>query len=187
MEIILSIFFPPRQHHFCHPLSVFYAVITLTVASLCFSTSGCKPLFYCFCFFFVCVSLLDVCVYIPSNPIGACMQVRPSCYASFVPLSRCKCVFIPMNVRMCIILYILVCVPYRNLHTICVFMFIVCVGASASHFCQDPAPPCPSIVSSGSRNLAATEDNAKQTIVEQYMWYSAAHWDEALSMYLQQE
>lgn len=119
MEMIsFSLSFSPHINNiFCHPLScVCLLCDPLTVASLCFSTLCLGDASPCFCAC-VCVFVFDVClcVYIPSNPIGACIQFWPCCCASFVPLSRC--VFIPMNVCTCIILYILVCVLYVHLHT----------------------------------------------------------------------
>ena len=127
------VLFSPHQHHFCHPLSSVCLLYCdpLTVDRLCFYSlpSGCRPLF-CVC----------VCVY-PLQPhrdlytslaLSAC-----HCYASFVPLSSCEHVFLPMTVCMSIIR------PCVNVCAICAFAYrmhvhayCVCVGL----FCQEPAP-----------------------------------------------
>ena len=131
-DIVLSFFFPHINIIFVIPslVSVFYIVIlwlwTVSVSTLCLRDVG--PCFVC------------VCVY-PLQPhrdlytslaLSAC-----HCYASFVPLSSCEHVFLPMTVCMSIIR------PCVNVCAICAFAYrmhvhayCVCVGL----FCQEPAP-----------------------------------------------
>jgi len=93
-------------------------------------TSGCRPLF------FVCViSLCEICVCVyvvrvhPLQPhrgwytslaLSAC-----HCYASFVPLSSCECVLMPMNVYMCLTR---ACVSvYEHVYRMCASILYVCM------------------------------------------------------------
>lgn len=112
---------PPCQHYFWNPPSALMLWSHWLWPVPVFVFSSC-----------VCLCVRCARVY-PLQPHRSLCASRLSCFASFVPLSRCKCVFIPMNVCACIILWSLLCMPYVNLHTICVFMYIVCTVWECRH------------------------------------------------------
>lgn len=107
----------------------------------------------------VCVYMYCACVCISPlhDPMGACIQIWLSCFASFVPLSRCECVCLPVNTCMCFILYILACVCMcvcaRRMFICIPYLCVLCVLCECRHLAPAKTrllsvhPLCPALCS----------------------------------------